>query len=405
MAKSRKSRPRSRAARGRPRPSTEPYRSITSQMTPAYDQAVKDGADAELRGDAATALRLHRSVPMFRRSTHGDRLQVLADLGDDAPGWLVSRWITVQARRRIWTGGEEAATRRGLRFVLPLLYPDGIPFDVIGCEWVEQVMPFVFERDWVVQQVDLYELGALRRTVDGHASSELLARADQVREWCSAPMKALRFEGRGGSRDAVELADLTSGATLEVLDLGLGEELVEGQHLLGRLVPTVAGTGLMFDLRPLPVAERAAKAVARDPQRWLATLHRLRLAGWLEEGFSHQPETSLSADLPRHAWMSLLGVPLHEAPDRDPDELVAAATSEALSIATQGAAMVERRRHVIGELMLDVSLTNHVKARFVRPPLLDRWQALAEVLPEPAGSRCRELAMWCGAIASPDLIA
>ena len=405
MAKSRKRRTHIRTNGGGKRPAPEPYRSITSQMTPSYDQAVLDGAVAELRGDAATALRLHRSVPMFRRSVHGDRLQLLAELGDDAPGWLVSRWVTVQARRRMWGRDNEAETRRALRFVVPLLYPDGIPFEVIGCDWVEQVMPFIFERDWVVRQFDLYELGALRRMVEEHATPELLARADLIKDWCAAPMRALRFEGRGHSRDAQSLADLTTGASVEVLDLGLGEDVVEGQHLLGRLVPTVAGPGMMFDLRPLPVPEHAARAVARNPQRWLATLHRLRLTRRLKAGFSHQAETSLSADLPRQAWMSLLGVPLDEAPDRDPDDLVIAATTEAISIAGQGASAVELRRHAIGELLLDPSLTPGVKARFVDPEMLDRWQTLAEALPEPAAARCREQAMWCDAFDPPDAIA
>src|SRR4051794_33238587 len=107
MPKSRKptsSRPRPRSG---DRPPDGPYRSITSQMTPAHGTAVREGADAELRGDAATALRLHRSVPFFRRSTHGDRLQQLADLGAAAPGWLINRWLTVQARRRVSTGADE----------------------------------------------------------------------------------------------------------------------------------------------------------------------------------------------------------------------------------------------------------------------------------------------------------
>ena len=134
-------------------------------MTPAYDRAVREGADAELRGDAAEGLRLHRSVPMFLRSSHGDRLQLVAELGDDAPSWLVSRWLTVQARRRMWTGADERASNRVLQFIVPLLYPDHIPWERMGCDYVEQVMPFIFERDWVVRQFDLYELGALRDVV------------------------------------------------------------------------------------------------------------------------------------------------------------------------------------------------------------------------------------------------
>src|SRR5262245_2068152 len=161
-------------------PPDRPYRSITSQMTPAYDRAVREGADAELRGDAAMALKLHRSVPMFRQSTHGDRLHQLAELGAEAPGWLVNRWLTIQARRRVWTSGQEIGTNSVLALVVPLLYPDGIPIEKIGCTWVEQVVPFIYERDWVARQMDVYDLGGLRRVVDLHASAELLQRSDQI---------------------------------------------------------------------------------------------------------------------------------------------------------------------------------------------------------------------------------
>src|SRR4051812_37569830 len=126
MPKSRKhttSRPRPRSRSGA-RPPDRPYRSITSQLTPAHHAAMQDGADAELRGDAATALRLHRSIPFFRQSTHGDRLQQLAELGDAAPGWVVNRWLTIQARRRGWTGGDGSATKRMLQLVVPMIYPE-----------------------------------------------------------------------------------------------------------------------------------------------------------------------------------------------------------------------------------------------------------------------------------------
>ena len=142
------------------RPPDRPYRSITSQMTPAYDRAVREAADAELRGDAAEALRLHRSVPMFRQSTHGERLQQLADLGPTTPGWMINRWLTLQARRRVWTGCDESAINRVLQLVVPLVYPDGIQIERIGCTRPEQVIPFINERDWAVRQADVYDLGA-----------------------------------------------------------------------------------------------------------------------------------------------------------------------------------------------------------------------------------------------------
>src|SRR4051794_26453471 len=216
MPKSRKRRSSfRRRSGGGYRPPARPYTSVASQMTSAHERAVREGADAELRGDAAEALRLHRSVPMFMRSTHGDRLEQLAELGAKAPGWLVNRWLTVQSRRRMWTGSDERATNRALQLVVPMIYPHGIPFESIGCAHVEQVMPFIHERDWVVRQVDVYELSGLRRLVERVASQELLERTHQIDAWCRAPMRALRVE------DAGTVADLSSGETVDVLDLGL----------------------------------------------------------------------------------------------------------------------------------------------------------------------------------------
>ena len=176
------------------RPSDRPYRSIASQMTPAYERAVRASADAELRGDAAAALSLHRSVPFFRRSTHGDRLQQLADLGPAAPGWMVNRWVTIQARRRMWTGGDQGGINRALQLLVPLIYPDHIPFERIGCQHPEQVIPWISELDWVVRQADVYDLGALRRFINDHASDELRDRSDELVGWADAPMRACEVD-------------------------------------------------------------------------------------------------------------------------------------------------------------------------------------------------------------------
>lgn len=396
MAKSRRSgKPRIRHD-GPPRPvPATPYRSIASQMTPAYDEAVRLAADAELRGDAAEALRLHRSVPFFTRSTHGDQLEVLARLGDAAPSWMIARWLTLQARRRVWSGGDESATRGVLQFVVPLIYPEYIPWEPMGCAWPEQVLPFIHGRDWVVRQTDLYELGSLRELVRKHASAELLTRADDMQGWVRAPMRALRLETSGPRwPDPVVMTDLRTGELVEVLDLGVGQQLDVGQHLLGRLVPTQAAPGLVLDWRPLPVPESTARAVARAPSLWLKVLHRHVVDGRLALAFSHQSETLLTSDLPQHSWMGMLGTPLEEAPDRDPRPRVAAALRVALDLAREGRGAVARQRHLISELMLEVELTDAVCGRFVGQDYLDAWRTLTEVLPPPARDRCEAMVLW-----------
>jgi hypothetical protein len=389
-------------SRDRTSPPDRPYRSIASQMTPEYDEAVRGSADAELRGDAAEALRLHRSVPFFRQSTHGDRLEQLAGLGDRAPGWLVNRWLTVQARRRVWSGGDEAATQRTLQLVLPLIYPEGIPFERIGCSHPEQVIPFVNELDWVVRQADVYELGALRRLVGGIASPELLERADQIGAWCSAPMRACRVE-RVDPADGrtIEVLDLATGQRVELLDLGGSSELERGEHLLGRIVPISQAAEAMFDWPALPVTEAAAVAVAADPRRWLTTLHTLARDGRLVPGFSHRPEPSLTSDLPYRAWQSVAGVRAKDIPDRDPAGVVAEAARRALAMAGRGAEVVLPHRHRIGDLVLDPSFNDDVRWRFVDAELAAPWQLLGELVPEHARARCEEMVMWCAA--SPEL--
>ena len=372
-----------------------PYRSIASQMTPTHNKAIRDGADAELCGDAAGALRLHRSVPFFRRSTHGDQLEVLARLGAEAPSWMVSRWVTLQARRPLWTGGDERSNNRALRRVVPVIYPEYIPWEPMGCDWPEQVLPFIHGRDWVVRQAELYEFGALRDLVANRASEELLSRADDMAAWVRAPMRGVRLESSGNTwPEPVVVTDLSSSKVVEVLDLGVGEQLEAGQHLLTRIVPTQAAPGLMFDWRPLPVPERTARAVANWPSLWMQTLHRHVVDEVLELGFSHRSETLLTSDLPQHSWMGLLGMPLESAPDVDPGPVIEEALLVALSIAADEPDALAPRRHQISELMLEVALTDRVLGRFAKPWHLSAWRVLADTLTPPARGRCEQMVIW-----------
>ncbi len=326
MPKSRVRKSRRRSSSKGKGPTDRPYRSISSQLTPAHERAVGESADAELRGDAATALSLHRSVPFFRRSTHGDRLQQLADLGPAAPGWMVNRWITLQARRRMWTGGDQTGINRALQLLVPLIYPDHIPFERIGCEHPEQVLPWIAELDWAVRQADVYDLGALRRFINDQASEELLARGDQLAGWADAPMRACRVEYVDRDRTRpMRVRDLTSDEELELLDLGA--TLEPGEHVLGRVVPISTAPGLMFDWRPMPVGVEAAEAVADDPRLWLTTVHSLLVAGVLEPGFAHLPDASLTSDLDYHAWMS----EQDRSGDVDPRSVVEEAARAALA--------------------------------------------------------------------------
>ncbi len=354
MPKSRNRRRRS-SSRSKSR-SDRPYRSITSQMTPTHERAVRESADAELHGDAATALSLHRSVPFFRRSTHGDRLQQLAELGSAAPGWIVNRWVTDQARRRMWTGGDPAGTNRALQLLVPLIYPNHIPFERIGCRHPEQVIPWINELDWVVRQADVYDLGALRRFINDHATDELLDRTDELVGWADAPMRACRVEYVDLERTRpMRARDLTSGEVLELLDLGAA--VAPGQHVLARVVPISTAPGLMFDWRPMSVSAEAAEAVAEDPRLWLTTIHSLLVEGVLEAGFAHLPEASLTSDLDYHAWM--------REPDRSADLDPVAVVENSVREALTEPSPREGDRHRLGDLVLDPAFDASMRWRFV----------------------------------------
>ncbi len=361
-------------------------------MTSAHERAVCESADAELRGDAATALRLHRSVPFFRRSTHGDRLHQLADLGSAAPGWMVNRWVTEQARRRMWTGGDQTGANRALQLLVPLIYPEHIPFERIGCDHPEQVIPWINELDWVVRQADVYDLGALRRFINDHAADELLDRTDELVGWADAPMRACRVEYVDRERTRpMWVRDLTSGEELELLDLGA--PVAPGQHVLGRVVPVSTRPGLMFDWRPMPVSAEAAEAVAEDPRLWLTTIHSLLVEGVLEPGFAHLPEASLTSDLDYHAWMA----ERDRSADVDPVEVVEDSIHEALTEPSPR----EGGRHRLGDLVLDPAFSASMRWRFVSPDLMLAWMRLSRALPDHARPRCAEMVMWCAA--TPDL--
>ncbi len=162
----------------------------------------------------------------------------------------------------------------------------------------------------------------------------------------------------------------------------------------------------MFDWRPLVVSEHAARAVAADPRRWLTTLHAEAVNGHLAPAFSYQSETSLTSDLPYRAWLALLDIPELRWEDRDPVHLIPKAARTALDLAENGADAVTARRHEVSELVLDPAFPGSVRWRFAAPELLPAWQALGDLLPDHARSRCEEMAMWCSAAPElPDEIA
>lgn len=370
----------------------EPFRSITSQMTEDDHRAVDRSHDAELRGDWAEAVRLHLSVPFFRHSTHGERLRLLLELGESAPSWMVARHLSLLARRR--PQREHSEMRHALQVAAAVAYPDGFDLATIGCRWPEQVPSRLFGRDWVAHQLDVHELGALDDLLRD-ADPDLLDLAG-VRGWIGAAMGGFRVGP--AADDVLVLTDAHTGAEHHVLDLGLTEQVAVGRHVLGRLVPTDAGPGLVLDWRPLPIDEATATAVARNPREWPHILQIRCRAGRVPHAVSFLSEASTASDLPHQSWTALLGRG-HDhdlgAGDQVPGRLVGQALDEALRLAGRGPDDVRPLRHTIADLLLDPHLTPERLARHVTPGKAPRWQVLAQTLPARARPRAEQMLLWC----------
>lgn len=361
---------------------------LTSQDRACYRAA----ADAELRGDPVAALEHCESIPSFQDSLHHQRLRLLAELGDDAPRWLWSRWLTVQARRPLWTGAVTETPDPALVKTLEVAYPHGFDEERMDGWPVDVFLALMNERDWIMRQLVVYEHGTLRHLVDDLAGPRLLERADQVAGWVDAPMGGYRLESDEDRQ--LWLTDLADGRQVDVLDLGLGHEHWPGTHFLGRIVPTQEPPGRMFEWRPMPVDAVTARRVAERPDAWLDTVAEQARTGKLPVMFSYfDDDTSITADLPVRSWIGLLE---REDIDRLPQEdglidyldAALAALPKLLRIAEHAAEHLDVARHVAESLMLEPGLYDAIRERFGGRRFATAWWMLAGAVREPARSRC-----------------
>ena len=134
-------------------------------------------------------------------------------------------------------------------------------------------------------------------------------------QWVRAPMRGLRLETSGVlRRDCVAVTDLRTNERVEVLDLGISEQVnagtahdrSPGPHR--GPIPAPCSTGARCRW-----GERTRDAVAQWPQRLAPDAEAVTCSpGQLDLAFSHQSETLLHSDLPQHAWM---GLPRYAPPD------------------------------------------------------------------------------------------
>jgi hypothetical protein len=376
---------------------------VAARMSATDWDDLRACADAEARGDAVEALRRYSSISHFDGSTHGMRLALLAELGEDAPAWLVSRWLTLQARRPLSSGADGSARDDVFERVVEIAYPHGVETARMQGLSMSVFLAFLLERDWVMRQLVVYEDGGLRRLVRAGASRTLLARADDPEAWVQARMSGFRL---GPEREGcLQVTDLGDGQVLDLVDLGLGFEHPPGQHVLGRVVPTRTSPGRMFEWRPLPVDGETAALVANDPERWTQILARQARSLELPCCFSlMDDDTDMLTDLPLHPWIGLL-----EA------EQIGALPSEDGLISYDDVALVVLERLVVAfgtvgfvpslmppvlwSMLLQPGMDGAVRERLTGMRFQRGWSVIAEAVFEPAKSRCRDYAALCGAVA------
>lgn len=345
--------------------------------------------EAETRGDAAGALDIVERHPtgsdgrFFWNQHRVARLAQVEQLGPRLPGWATSRWILEQSLVQ-FDPALRAARHEAMRVAIELR---GGPAELTGIDAVD-ARTKVMDHDWVHRQLLIYEYGGLERFLHAWATPDLVAGADRIEEWATAPIQALRLECREPA--LLTWTDLATGEALETPNLGAAVLELPGDFALARVVPTECGP--MLDGVPLGVTEKTADQVAADPGAWLDALR--SVAGTDDYFVDLVHGNFLVTDVP--STISLLA--LHDfLPTPIPRQLDGADVADAVIA-------LARRTATGGATESDtLDLWPCVAAELLAPDVLPHlahrlgpadhaWlEVLGGVLPEPAGAECRAL--------------
>lgn len=245
--------------------------------------AMQDADEAERRGDAAGALAVLQRRPLgpdgqeFWRPSRVYRLRQLTLLESFLPKWAVSRWILEQALQHLSERhGARARVLRAHAIVADLRGLPQVGNAIDDCEERAQVA----DHDWVYRQVHLFELGGIDAFLSDGASPDLIAGAEPIRAWIAAPMSGFMYAGDFGA--TLLWIDLATKQPVETPNIGSAIDLVDGECVIGRLVPQAEG--VLFEDAPLWVPQSLARKVADDPSRWLELL---RDSGLVADGTIH----------------------------------------------------------------------------------------------------------------------
>ncbi|WP_183100266.1 hypothetical protein [Nocardioides pelophilus] len=342
--------------------------------------------EAERRGDARGALDLIEQKlfgpdgKLFWRGERIARLVQLATFGPLLPRWATSRWLLEQAV-------QELSPTRNRAFDRALLTVADIRggFEGVPCPSGSDPRIKVIDHDWVFRQCVLYEFGVLASYLR-RAPADLVAGADRIHSWARAPMGGFRYLAR--TPGVTTWADLASGDRIETPNIGSAAMLIEGEHVIGRMVPIEGGR--MFETLPLHVSETVARAVADEPANWIEVLREASErgegleTGGFRFGFLSDVRLEISA-------LTLYG----DLESLDRYETRAEQFLDAVRRAfrdqpTDDPEVIDVWACIAAELLnwnLFVALTESV-----RPDHADLYVRLGQILAEPAARFCRDLA-------------
>lgn len=342
--------------------------------------------EAERRGDALAALdlieqRLHGpDGGLFWCGERMVRLLQIATFERWLPRWAMSRWLLAQALQELGPA-LGTATDQAVRVAADIR--GGL--DKVRRPEGEDPRIKLMDYDWVFRQCVLYEFGGLASFLR-RASTDLVARADQIHEWTTSPMGGYRYLG---STPAVTMwEDLGTEARIEVPNIGSAVLLVAGECVIGRLVPIESGQ--MFETLPLEVPEGVARLVASAPADWIESLRGARRRG--EDVSGATAGFGFLTDVP----LGVSPITLYDGLE-SPAQLTerAAALLEAVGRAFNGEPsenpdVVDIWACIAAELV--DSHVFHALATGLRSNQSDLWARLGRTLAEPAARICRELA-------------
>jgi len=119
---------------------------------------------------------------IVEESLHRHRLREIADLADDAPGWVYSRWCVDQAFEWMLMNKDPRADDV-VRTVLAVAHLGHVEPLLDRPTELQEYGTIVAACDWLVQQLCVYANGGLQDFLDVRAEPGLLDRADRIREW------------------------------------------------------------------------------------------------------------------------------------------------------------------------------------------------------------------------------